>query len=80
MSMKVKGKRMERRMVRGSETLGHDVELGLVRAGTKMAHGARAAGRGSVRAERKVARVTRHGLRRVGDRLRPGVRAKAAAQ
>jgi hypothetical protein len=74
MSMKQRGKDLEKRIASGSETVGRDVKKGMARLG----HDARSVGRDVERAGKKVGRATRRGLTRADDRLRPNHRAKAS--
>jgi alpha-D-ribose 1-methylphosphonate 5-triphosphate synthase subunit PhnG len=71
MSLKEHGKSWERKVVRGSETVGHDVKREMGGAGTKLAKGARTVGRDVERAGKRVGRATRRGMTRVGNRLKP---------
>jgi hypothetical protein len=74
MSIKERGRSLEKKVVSGSETVGRDVKKGMVR----LRHGARTVGRDVERAGNRVGRATRRGLTRADNRLRPNHRAKAA--
>jgi predicted small secreted protein len=74
MTIREHGKSLEKKVVRGSETVGRDVKEGMVR----LRHGARSAGRDVESAGKKIGRATRRGLTRADDRLRPNHRAKAS--
>jgi hypothetical protein len=77
MSIKEHGKSMERKVVRGSETVGRDVKKGVVRAGTMLKHGAETVGRDVERAGKRVGKATHHGMTRADNRLRPNHRSKS---
>jgi hypothetical protein len=77
MSMKVRGKNFEKKVVRGTETVGRDVKKGVGMAGTKVAKGARTVGRDVKIAGKRVTAATRHGVKRAGSRLKAHRRAKA---
>ena len=77
MSMKARGKSLERKVVRGTETAGLDVRKGMARARTKLSKGARTVGRDVERAGKRVGKATRRGLTRADARLRPNHRPAA---
>jgi hypothetical protein len=77
MSIKESGKRLERKVVNGSRTVGRDVKKGMGRAGSKLVKGARTAGRDVERAGKRVGRATRSRMTRVDAHLRPNHRPKA---
>lgn len=79
MSMKERGRNIEKKVVRGSKTVGRDVKKGMGRAGTKLESGAKVVGRDVKRAGKRVKTATRHGMARVGSKLRSGHRAKTTA-
>jgi len=74
MTMRERGKSVEKKVVRGSETVGRDVKKGMVR----LRQGVRTAGHDVKRAGKRVGRATRRGLSRADDRLRPDHRAKTS--
>jgi hypothetical protein len=76
MSMKVRGKNLETKVVRGSKTIGRDVKKGMVRASSMVKRGARTVGSDVERAGKRVGRASRRELVRVRNRVRPGAHAK----
>ncbi|HXQ48621.1 MAG TPA: hypothetical protein VN842_02430 [Thermoplasmata archaeon] len=77
MSIRSHGKSLEKKVVRGSETVGRDVKKGLTSAGRKLKHGAQTAGRDAKKAGKRVRMATRSGINRAELRLRNARRAKA---
>jgi hypothetical protein len=73
-SMRQHGRNLEKKVVRGSETVGRDVKRGMVR----VRRGAGTVGRDVERAGKSVGRATRRGLTRADNRLRPNHRVKVA--
>jgi BMFP domain-containing protein YqiC len=71
MSMKERGKSVERKVVSGSRTVGRDVKKEVRRAGRKLAKSARTVGRDVERAGRRVGKATRSRMTRVDAHLRP---------
>ncbi|MGC2288360.1 MAG: hypothetical protein WA688_00685 [Thermoplasmata archaeon] len=68
MSIKQKGRSLEKKVIGGSETMGRDLKKGLIRAGKVLKHGAQTTGR-DVRKAGTKARV----------RMMRGRRAKSGA-
>ncbi|MCI4325232.1 MAG: hypothetical protein L3K00_05055 [Thermoplasmata archaeon] len=76
MSIKARGKSLEKKVVRGSETVGRDVKKGMVRAGSTIRHGARTVRVDVQRASQRVKTATEHGMTRAGNRLKRARHAK----
>ncbi|MCI4330894.1 MAG: hypothetical protein L3K19_03485 [Thermoplasmata archaeon] len=77
MSIKAQGRKLEKKVVRGSKTAGRDVKLGMGVAGRKIASGARTVGKDVSRAGKRVSTMTRHGAHRFENRVRSSRRARA---
>jgi hypothetical protein len=77
MSIKARGKSLEKKVVRGSETVGRDVKKGMTRAGTKIRHGARTVRVDVERAGKRVKTATEHSMVRAGNRLKRARHGKA---
>jgi hypothetical protein len=78
--MKERGKSLERKVVRGSETVGRDVKSGVKRAGRKLRSGAGTVGRDVRSMGRRMEKATKHGVNRAEDRLRPAHRGKMGSR
>jgi hypothetical protein len=78
MSMKTRGKSLEKKVVRGSETVGRDMKKGMSRAGTKIRSGARTVRVDVERAGKRVKKATEHSMTRAGNRLKRARRSKAS--
>jgi len=72
--MRSQGRNLEKKVVRGSKTVGRDVKKGLSRAGAKLRRGAETVGRDVERAGKRAGNATRRGMTRADDRVRPNRR------
>ncbi len=79
MSIKLRGKSLETKVVRGSKTVGRDMKKGMVRAGSMVTRSAKTVGGDVERAGKRVGRATKRGLVRAGNRVRPSHRTKPRA-
>jgi hypothetical protein len=77
MSIKARGKNLETKVVRGSKTVGRDVKKGMVRTGKSLKTGAKIVGRDTRKVGSRVVSVSRRGLTRAENRVRPSHRAKS---
>jgi hypothetical protein len=78
MTIRQQGKNLEKKVVRGSKTVGRDVKMGISRAGRKLRGGATTVGRDVRRAGSRVRTASRSGADRVERRLGARRRARAA--